>query len=194
LSDFFVKKYWQRRLKTLVEAWSNTKLELTSIYGLRQYNEGARLISHVDRTLTHAASLIINVAQGNVAQPWHLHIHDHANRLHEIEMDEGDIVFYESAKCLHGRMAPLTGKNSYFVNLFAHYRPDGEGDEWSTNPVPEGQPDKILSLEGVDVETVMPYLASTRETAHSSHDLLDLWQRSAPKANAAQVMSSDDEL
>ena len=186
-----MKKYWQGRLKTLVEAWSNTKLELTDIYGLRQYNEGARLLSHVDRTPTHAASLIINIAQGNVAQPWYVQIHDHADRLHEVEMDEGDIVYYESAKCLHGRMAPLTGKDSFYVNLFAHYRPDGD-PEWSTKPVPEGQPDKIISLEGVDVETVMPFLASSREMAHSSHDLLDLWQRSASKANAAQV--TNDEL
>ena len=178
-----MKKYWQRRLKTLVEEWSNTKLELTSIYGLRQYNEGARLISHVDRTLTHAASLIINVAQGNVAQPWYLHIHDHANRLHEIEMDEGDIVFYESAKCLHGRMAPLTGKNSYFVNLFAHYRPDGD-PEWSTKPVPEGQPEPLISLDGIDVAKSMPYLSSTGEVLQSGDDLFDFWHKVAPKAAA----------
>ena len=36
-------------------------------------------------------------------------------------MAEGDIVYYESAKCLHGRMAPLQG--GFYVNLFAHYRP-----------------------------------------------------------------------
>ena len=106
----------------MVEIWSNTTLELTDIYGLRRYNEGARLLSHVDRTETHAASLIINIAQGNVSEQWPVEIYDHANRLHEIVMEEGDIVYYESAKCLHGRMRPLTGKGSYYVNLFAHYR------------------------------------------------------------------------
>ena len=30
-------------------------------------------------------------------------------RLHEVEMEEGDIVYYESARCLHGRMQPLRG-------------------------------------------------------------------------------------
>jgi hypothetical protein len=35
-------------------------------------------------------------------------------------MQEGDIVYYESARCLHGRMKPLMGE--FYVNIFAHYR------------------------------------------------------------------------
>jgi hypothetical protein len=76
-------------LLTLVESWTNTTLELTDIYGLRRYNEGARLLSHVDRINTHAASLIINVAQGNTSEPWKVEIYDLANRLHEVDMNEG---------------------------------------------------------------------------------------------------------
>ena len=26
------------------------------------------------------------------------------HRLHEVDMSEGDIIYYESARCLHGRM------------------------------------------------------------------------------------------
>jgi hypothetical protein len=37
---------------------------------MRRYEEGARLLTHVDRTSTHAASLIINVAQGMLREPW----------------------------------------------------------------------------------------------------------------------------
>ena len=79
------------------------------------------MLSHVDKIVTHAVSLIINIAQFNVTEPWMVEIYDHANRLHEIEMEPGDIVYYESAKLLHGRMKPLTGPGSYYVNLFAHY-------------------------------------------------------------------------
>ena len=136
-----LKRYWQARLKDLVEAWSGVELELTDIYGMRRYEDGARLLSHVDREATHAASLIINIAQGNVRDPWAIEIYDHANRLHEITMEEGDIVYYESARCLHGRMKPLVG--GFYVNLFAHYRPIGDS-EWflKTNPV-DGVPPLI---------------------------------------------------
>ena len=104
-----------------MEAWSQTELELTSIYGMRCYNEGARLWSHVDKTVTHAVSLIVNIAQFNVTEPWMVEIYDHDNRLHEIEMEPGDIVYYESAKLLHARTRPLRGAGSYYVNLFSHY-------------------------------------------------------------------------
>ena len=72
-----LKKYWQARLKRLVEAWSGVELELTDIYGMRQYEAGARLLMHVDRINTHAASLIINVDR----EPWLLQIYDFADRL-----------------------------------------------------------------------------------------------------------------
>ena len=129
-----LKRYWQSRLKDLVEAWSGVELELTDIYGMRRYEDGARLLTHVDREATHAASLIINVAQGSMRDPWAVEIYDHADRLHEINMNEGDIVYYESARCLHGRMKPLAGE--FYVNLFAHYRPIGD-PEWFTKENPK---------------------------------------------------------
>ncbi len=74
------QKYWQSRLKILVEAWSGEQLELTDIYGMRRYEDGARLLTHVDREATHAASLIINIAQGAVRKPWKIEIYDFAGR------------------------------------------------------------------------------------------------------------------
>ncbi len=73
----------------------------------------------------------------NVDKPWNVHIHDvtatkESEGLHLIPMESGDLVFYESAKCMHGRPVPLDGE--YYVNLFAHTRPaDGyfKGDWWS---------------------------------------------------------------
>eukprot|EP00605_Chrysophyceae_sp_TOSAG23-4_P000032 GSChrysophyteH1.ASY1.ANO1.33.1 assembled CDS len=139
-----LKSYWQQRLKPLVEAWSGVDLQLTDIYGMRRYEDGARLLTHVDREETHAASLIVNVAQHGMRKPWMLEIYDFAGRLHEVEMDEGDIVYYESARCLHGRMAPLQG--SAYVNLFAHYRPI-DNPKWYLEENPEGTPEQCLDVE-----------------------------------------------
>ena len=86
-----MKHIWQERLKELVSLWAGVEVEQTSMYGLRQYETGARLLSHVDRLPTHAVSLIVNVAQDNLSQPWPVEVFDHADRLHEITMDPGDI-------------------------------------------------------------------------------------------------------
>ena len=130
-----IKQKWQLRLMELVSEWAGVDVEETSMYGLRQYESGARLLSHVDRLPTHAVSLIVNIAQINLASPWPVEVFDHADRLHEVAMDEGDIVYYESAKNLHSRNRPLTCKpgECAFVNLFTHYRPVNDGDRWHRN-------------------------------------------------------------
>jgi hypothetical protein len=143
-----LKTYWQARLKELVEEWSGVQLELTDIYGMREYKDGARLLTHVDREETHAASLIINVDQVAIREPWMLEIYDFANRLHEIEMQPGDIVYYESARCLHGRMSALKGES--YVNLFAHYRPIGD-PKWYLKENPETAPEQLHDVESPTV-------------------------------------------
>ena len=55
----------------LVQEWiGGYELEMTDIYGMRRYEDGARLLTHVDRTSTHATSLIVNIAQGVMREPW----------------------------------------------------------------------------------------------------------------------------
>ncbi|CAE7565356.1 unnamed protein product [Symbiodinium microadriaticum] len=102
------------------------------IYGIRRYTKGARLLTHVDHINTHAVAMIINVDQSvHMPEPWKLEIYDFDNRLHEITMEPGDVVFYEAAKCLHGRMSPLRG--DFYSNLFAHFYPKGDLD-WASHP------------------------------------------------------------
>lgn len=144
-----LKIYWQERLKALVEQWSNTELELTTIYGMRKYEDGAKLLPHVDHLNTHAVSLIINVGQGGIRKPWTLEIYDHANRLHEVPMEEGDIIYYESAKCLHGKLKPLEG--AFYVNLFAHYRPIGDS-EWYEKDNPDHGVLPLLDIQDCYIE------------------------------------------
>ena len=130
------KTKWHDALQPLVEAWANETLEKTDIYGMRVYHDGATLLQHVDREDTHALSLIINVAQSGVREPWPVHIRDHrTDEDHEVFLEPGELLFYESARCMHGRLKPLRG--DFFVNLFAHYRPNGNPNWWrQPNPAP----------------------------------------------------------
>jgi len=181
---FRLKKYWQSRLKELVEAWVGVPLELTDIYGMRRYEEGARLLTHVDREATHACSLIVNVAQSGMRRPWPVEIYDFGDRLHEIEMEEGDIVYYESARCLHGRMQPLHG--AQYVNLFAHYRPIND-PEWFLKPNPPDATEPVMKLglcksngtKAICDETPyeVPYLSPTLEKLSGPQDLYNFWER-----------------
>ena len=186
-----LKRYWQSRLMKLVESWSGTKLENTDIYGMRRYEHGARLLTHVDREQTHAASMIINIAQSGIRQPWAIEIYDFAGRLHEIEMEPGDIVYYESARCLHGRMMPLNG--SYYVNLFTHYRPVGDPD-WFRKENPAGTPQQLIdvgecrveedgkstSCAKQNLETLSPQL----ESLYGPLDLFKYWEKTAEKQHS----------
>ncbi len=162
------------------------ELELTDIYGMRRYEDGARLLTHVDREATHAASLIINVAQSEIRTPWKVEIYDFADRLHEVEMDEGDIVYYESARCLHGRMQPLEG--AFYVNLFAHYRPVGD-PQWFLKKNPEEAPKQLLDLgecttngTAVQCSHVTPqFLSPHLDTLRHADDLYRFWEKVAPQ-------------
>mmetsp|Transcript_3344 Transcript_3344/g.5079 ORF Transcript_3344/g.5079 Transcript_3344/m.5079 type:complete len:515 (+) Transcript_3344:49-1593(+) len=142
-----LKEIWQKRLLTLVEAWAGVPVEQTVIYGLRHYTSGARLLSHVDRHETHAVSLIVNVAQGILTEPWPVEVQDHEDRMHEVLMEPGDIVYYESAKCLHARNRPMKGDNAYYVNLFTHYKPV-DGKEWWHESNHEGTPEPVGAVDG----------------------------------------------
>ena len=170
-----LKGYWQTRLLDVVQRWvgEDVPLESTDIYGIRKYQDGARLLAHVDRIETHAVSLIVNIAQSGIRKPWMVEIYDHADRLHEIEMNPGDIVYYESARCLHGRMTPLEGE--YYVNLFTHYRPVGD-PQWYLKPNPEGTPEPVMDITGMEVPTLSP----KNHVVGSSKDLFEYWVMVAP--------------
>lgn len=210
-----LKGIWQRRLLDLVEAWAGVPVEQTDMYGLRQYEAGARLLTHVDRISTHSVSLIVNIAQGNLTDPWPVEVHDHADRLHEVPMTPGDIVYYESAKCLHGRNRPLTGKDAYYVNLFTHYRPVGD-PKWYEKPNHDGTPDALLEAEGscymkttemttsaatgqlgmvqtvnCDDRRLGNYISPGLFTATSGDDLIGWWEQTA-NAYPGQACPSPD--
>ena len=110
-------------LQPLLEDWSNTRLDPTFVYGIRIYGRDAILKEHRDREQTHIVSAIINVDQ-KVATDWPLIIEDHHYRKHEIILNPGEVLFYESARLKHGRPIPLKGRE--YANIFCHFKIAGK--------------------------------------------------------------------
>ena len=107
-------------LKPLHEEWSGMKLRGTACYGIRVYQPGSYLFTHVDRIETHHISSTLCVAH-YLNTPWPLYIEDIDGHPHEISMEPGDMVFYEGAKLMHGRPYPLDGR--FYAGIFVHYTP-----------------------------------------------------------------------
>ena len=107
-------------LQKPLEKWSRIELNPTYVYGIRDYKKGAVLVPHRDRKNTHIISAIINIAQ-DIDEEWPLIIEDHYYRKHKVYLEPGEIIFYESARLLHGRPDPLKGRS--FANIFCHFSP-----------------------------------------------------------------------
>ena len=137
-------------VQPMVESWVGQKLQPSSVYGVRlyvfctlaveiravtfkyelldracvdRYTQGATLEPHVDRVETHAASAIINIAQSDPAKTWPLRILDHDGNVHDVIMQPGEVLLYESARLQHARPQPLEGE--WFANVFVHFHPPG---------------------------------------------------------------------
>ncbi|KAJ1389277.1 hypothetical protein B484DRAFT_409365 [Ochromonadaceae sp. CCMP2298] len=81
---------------------------------------------HVDRIATHVISTIVHIAHSYKSgsadeEPWPLLIQDNMGVWHNVTLEEGQMVQYESAVCVHGRPTPLVG--DYYASVFVHYRP-----------------------------------------------------------------------
>jgi prolyl 4-hydroxylase len=110
-----------RELQPLHEEWSGRSLIESACYGIRVYQRGTFLYNHVDRTETHIISATICVDH-RLAAPWPIYMEDISGQGHQIDLQPGEMVFYEGAKLIHGRAYPLQG--DYYASIFVHYRPE----------------------------------------------------------------------
>ena len=94
-------------------------------------NECGLISSGTAQVSTHVISAILNVGQ-DVIDDWPLQILDHAGRMHEVVMAAGEMVLYESAKNVHGRLRPFNG--NFFDNMFVHFRPKTGWEKFSGVP------------------------------------------------------------
>eukprot|EP00316_Scyphosphaera_apsteinii_P000268 CAMPEP_0119331566 /NCGR_PEP_ID=MMETSP1333-20130426/80828_1 /TAXON_ID=418940 /ORGANISM="Scyphosphaera apsteinii, Strain RCC1455" /LENGTH=1014 /DNA_ID=CAMNT_0007341197 /DNA_START=36 /DNA_END=3080 /DNA_ORIENTATION=+ len=141
-----LKRVWHRQLMPSISDWvGGVELEPTDMYGFRVYSEGALLFPHVDREETHAVSAVINVAQGEMREPWPLEVDSMNGTITSAVLEPGEMVGYESARCLHGRSTHLQG--SFFVNLFVHYRPKND-PHWFRRPSDKAEKLNIEASQG----------------------------------------------
>eukprot|EP01038_Epipyxis_sp_PR26KG_P011470 gene11470-15363_t len=112
------------KVRPLHEQWAGgIELAGTSAYGIRMYQNGSTLAFHHDRTSTHVISSIIHIAHEYYDEndPWPIEIIDHNGNMHAVNLEPGQMLFYESAKCVHGRRKRFNGK--YYASIFVHYKP-----------------------------------------------------------------------
>jgi predicted 2-oxoglutarate/Fe(II)-dependent dioxygenase YbiX len=79
---------------------------------------------HTDKAQTHVISCILHIDSSEDAEPWPIVIEDFQGNTNEVILTSGDLLFYESSKCLHGR--PKTFNGSWYSSIFVHYHPTGE--------------------------------------------------------------------
>jgi prolyl 4-hydroxylase len=118
-----LKEQVAEAIKPLIEEWAGVEVAFTCVYGIRRYHRGTTLTPHRDRIETHILSAIVNIEQ-DVDEEWPLEIEDNYYRSHKVFLEPGEMVFYESARLLHGRMTPLKG--DAFCNIFVHFTPASE--------------------------------------------------------------------
>jgi prolyl 4-hydroxylase len=109
-------------VRQLAEVWTGQVLTGTSVYGIRIYHNNSILAPHVDR-IPLVTSAIINIDQ-DVNEDWYLELYDHQGVAHNITMEPGELLLYESHSVIHGRPFPLNGR--YYANLFVHFEVLGD--------------------------------------------------------------------
>ena len=95
-------------------------------------------------------------------EPWPIYIEDFQGRTHEVYLTPGDMLFYESSKCWHGRPKPFRG--TWYTSLFVHYYPSrgwreidhgkeahyAVPPEW-VNPPPDKKRQTKLEMRGTGI-------------------------------------------
>ncbi|KAL7569909.1 hypothetical protein ACA910_008573 [Epithemia clementina (nom. ined.)] len=112
-------------LEHYAETWANMSLTPYIAYGFRLYRNESALFMHVDKMETHIISFILHIDSSDDAEPWPIFIEDLKGQTHEVILTPGDMLFYESSKCWHGRPKPFRG--TWYTSLFVHYYPS---DGW----------------------------------------------------------------
>ena len=80
------------------------------------------ILSHLNQLATDidVILVIINVEQ-EVEEDWPLFIQNNRGVDHEVILRPGEMIWYESARLIHGRQRPLRGH--HYDNVFVHFKP-----------------------------------------------------------------------
>ena len=161
------QKTWDN-VKPIIEEWTGKKLDQSSLYGVRIYENEAVLATHVDR-LPLVSSCIIQIDQ-DIDEPWPLEVIGHDGKAYNVTMKPGDMVLYESHTVLHGRPHPLKGR--MYANVFVHFIPQGH--------------DTFNAQEQRAIKTGVPRVVSGHEAGNHDH-VLERHFEAHDKDNAKQL-------
>merc|ERR1712113_248409 len=123
---------------------------------------------------THIISSILHVDHDNEtdSEGWPIIIEDFQGNTNEVYLESGDMLFYESSKCIHGR--PRKFKGQWYSSIFTHYYPadwDNLEREKATHyGVPPNWRKDAPPVEEKDVDTLEVIGTSLREP-----DCVDNW-------------------
>jgi len=128
ITQFDINQEVLHDLLPLHEAWFGVPLTPNNAYGLRVYRSGSNLNMHIDKTDTHIVSSILHVDHDPNMESWPIIIEDFQGNTNEVHLESGDMLFYESSKCVHGR--PKKMGDGWYSSLFIHYHPtDWDADK-----------------------------------------------------------------
>merc|ERR1739838_376862 len=138
-------------LHPLAEEWGGIRLQHTATYGIRRYTNGSWLASHLDRFSTHVVSAILNIGQ-SVEEDWPLYILDNSGAPHSVLLQPGEMLWYESARVVHGRPRHFVGE--YFDNLFIHWSPTGTWytEQYTIGGRPREEPFTVEEIKTAQAE------------------------------------------
>ena len=114
-----LEKRLDDKIRPMVKEWVKEEVQLSGIYGMRIYRNGAWLKNHFDRP-GHILSGILNIDQ-DVDEDWPIFMENSEGYLDPHYLNPGDLMLYES-QLVHGRETPLKGRG--YANIFVHYRPN----------------------------------------------------------------------
>tara|TARA_A100001201_G_scaffold72189_2_gene65916 strand:- start:436 stop:1590 length:1155 start_codon:yes stop_codon:yes gene_type:complete len=97
--------------------WAGLPLMNTSVYGIREYGRGSRLLAHRDRQ-----QLVISATTTlDYDKPWDIEIEDNDGNMIPISLKPGQTLLYEGALKLHSRNTTFRG--NYYRNFYCHFKP-----------------------------------------------------------------------
>lgn len=116
-----LNNYVLQHLKPLHEEWSNVELTPSIAYGIRVYQNGSSLTMHTDRIETHVISCIFHIDRDyGGKEPWPIVIEGFDGITRSIDLKPGQLLFYESAKCMHGR--PVTFRGNWYASSKSRWK------------------------------------------------------------------------
>jgi len=118
-----IRQVIDKEMEEVLQWWTQTPLRWTATYGTRVYKRGSMLIDHVDRSDTHLASAVLQIAQeADPEHGWPLEVIRPDGTTCEVYLQPGEMVLYEGARIMHGRPERFNG--TYFANAFTHFAPE----------------------------------------------------------------------